>query len=53
MVTVLRETILRLQGLMQLVLSIATRKKRKMAVVTSGCTVPVVRLPVLQVVHSS
>jgi hypothetical protein len=49
----LQETTLRRPALMQLVLLTATRKKRKMAVVTSGCTVPVVQLPVLQVAHSS
>jgi hypothetical protein len=49
----LLETTLRLQVLMQLVLSTATRRKRKTAVATSGCTVPVVQLPVLPVAHSS
>ena len=49
MATVLQETTLRLQALTQLVLSIATRKRRKTAAATSGCTVPAERLLVLLV----
>jgi len=51
--TVPQETTLRLLALMQLVLRIATRKKRKTAAETSGCTVLVVPPLVLQVVPCS
>jgi hypothetical protein len=50
---VLQETTLRLLALMQLVLSIARRKKRRTAVATSGCTELVVPLLVLQVAPCS
>jgi hypothetical protein len=49
----LQETTPRPQALMQLVLSIATRKKRRTVAATSGCTEPVVPLLVLQVVPCS